>query len=114
MLKRELPLCLSETVRVATVPDLCFNNPIDVTLHLVNLSFPTPPMLSLPHWQFITAYPELIQALHFWCKKQKTHFITFIPATPDICHKYHKLDMWRKICHVEKFQIYMHDRCGEI
>ena len=22
--------------------------------------------------------------------------------------------MWRKICHVEKFQIYMHDRCGEI
>ena len=33
---------------------------------------------------------------------------------PDICHKYHKLDMWRKICHVEKFQIYMHDRCGEI
>ena len=32
----------------------------------------------------------------------------------DICHKYHKLDMWRKICHVEKFQIYMHDRCGEI
>ena len=33
---------------------------------------------------------------------------------PDICHKYHKLDMWRKICHVEKFQIYMHDKCGEI
>ena len=33
---------------------------------------------------------------------------------PDICHKYHKLDMWRKIFHVEKFQIYMHDRCGKI
>ena len=33
---------------------------------------------------------------------------------PDICHKYHKLDMWRKICHVEKFQIYMHDKCKEI
>ena len=80
MLKRELPLCLSETVRVATVPDLCFNNPIDVTLHLVNLSFPTPPVLSLPHWQFITAYPELIQALHFWCKKHETHFITFMSA----------------------------------
>ena len=26
-------------------------------------------------------------------------------SIPDICHKYHKLDMWRKICHVEKFQI---------
>ena len=37
-----------------------------------------------------------------------------IVVIPDICHKYHKLDMWRKICHVEKFQIYMHDRCGEI
>ena len=22
--------------------------------------------------------------------------------------------MWRQICHVEKFQISMHDRCGEI
>ena len=22
--------------------------------------------------------------------------------------------MWRKICHMEKFQIYMHERCGEI
>ena len=22
-----------------------------------------------------------------------------------ICHKYHKLYLWRKICHVEKFQI---------
>ena len=22
--------------------------------------------------------------------------------------------MWRKICHVEKFQIYMHERCGKI
>ena len=37
-----------------------------------------------------------------------------IVVIPDICHKYHKLDMRRKICHVEKFQIYMHDRCGEI
>ena len=24
---------------------------------------------------------------------------------PHICHKYHKLYLWRKICHVEKFQI---------
>ena len=22
--------------------------------------------------------------------------------------------MWRKICHVEKFQIFIHDRCGDI
>ena len=35
-------------------------------------------------------------------------------SIPHICHKYHKWDMWRKMCHVEKFQIYMHDRCGEI
>ena len=34
-----------------------------------------------------------------------------IESIPDICHKYHKLNMWRKICHVEKFQICMHDRC---
>lgn len=33
---------------------------------------------------------------------------------PDICHKYHKWDMWRKICHWEKFQFYIHDKCGEI
>ena len=33
---------------------------------------------------------------------------------PHICHKYHKWDMWRKICHVENFFIYMHDRCREI
>ena len=30
------------------------------------------------------------------------------------CHIYHIWDMWRKVCHVEKFQIYMHERCGEI
>ena len=41
---------------------------------------------------------------------------TCSPGTgiPDICHKYHKWDMWRKICHVETFRIYMHDRCEEI
>ena len=26
---------------------------------------------------------------------------------PDICPKYHKWNMWRKICHVEKFQNYI-------
>ena len=29
---------------------------------------------------------------------------------PDICRIFHILDMWRKICHVEKFQIYMHEK----
>ena len=24
---------------------------------------------------------------------------------PHICHRYHRLYLWRKICHVEKFQI---------
>ena len=33
---------------------------------------------------------------------------------PHICHLYHLPDMWRKICHVEKFQISMRDKCGEI
>ena len=38
----------------------------------------------------------------------------YLLPLPHICHIYHIWDMWRKICHVEKFQIYMHDRCGEI
>ena len=33
---------------------------------------------------------------------------------PHICHIYHIWYMWRKNCHVEKFQIFMHDRCVEI
>ena len=32
----------------------------------------------------------------------------------DICHEYHKLYSWRKICHVEKFQLSMYINCGEI
>ena len=30
------------------------------------------------------------------------------------CYLYHQPDMWRKICHVEKFQISLRDKCGEI
>ena len=30
------------------------------------------------------------------------------------CYLYHLPDMWRKICHVEKFQISLRDKCGEI
>ena len=44
-------------------------------------------------------------------------FLKYFPTVtciPHICCKYHKSDLWRKICHVEKFQIYMHERCGEI
>ena len=35
-------------------------------------------------------------------------FLTYnyiIMCRPHICHNYHKLYLWRKICHVEKFQI---------
>ena len=28
-------------------------------------------------------------------------------ARAHICHEYHELYLWRKICHVEKFQIYV-------
>ena len=31
-------------------------------------------------------------------------------SIPDICHRYHRLYMWRKICHVEKFQISLYDK----
>ena len=27
------------------------------------------------------------------------------PSRPHICHGYHGLYLWRKICHVEKYQI---------
>ena len=36
------------------------------------------------------------------------------PPIPDICHGSHGYIRGEKICHVEKFQISMHDRCGEI
>ena len=65
--------------------------------------------------------PKVRMAINFY-------LLTFVPGwlnlsfqinsrslpIPDIGHKYHKWDMWRKICHVEKFQIYTHDRCGKI
>ena len=35
-------------------------------------------------------------------------------SIPHICHKVHMQDMWRKICHVEKFQISIHGKWGEI
>ena len=28
-----------------------------------------------------------------------------VPCRPHICHGYHGLYLWRKFCHVEKFQI---------
>ena len=33
---------------------------------------------------------------------------------PDICHGSHGYIRGEKICHVEKFQMSIHDRCGEI
>ena len=32
----------------------------------------------------------------------------------DICHEYHELHLWRKNCHVEKFQLSLYYNCGEI
>ena len=46
--------------------------------------------------------------------RKSAYTITKAKTMPHICHIYHIWDMWRKICHVEKFQISMHDRCGEI
>ena len=37
----------------------------------------------------------------------------FAVGIPDICHGSHGYIRGEKICHVEKFQISMHDRCGE-
>ena len=31
--------------------------------------------------------------------------LTALVVRPHICHGYHGLYLWRKICHVEKFQI---------
>ena len=35
-------------------------------------------------------------------------------SRPDICHEYHELYLWRKNCHVEKFQLSMYKNCGDI
>ena len=29
----------------------------------------------------------------------------YVYDRPDICHRYHRLYLWRKICHEEKFQL---------
>ena len=39
------------------------------------------------------------------------HLVWFIP---DICHGLTDGVRGEKICHVEKFQIPVHDRCGEV
>ena len=35
----------------------------------------------------------------------KVAIIIFVFHRPRICHRYHRLYLWRKFCHVEKFQI---------
>ena len=35
----------------------------------------------------------------------KVAIIIFVFHRPRICHRYHRLYVWRKFCHVEKFQI---------
>ena len=44
-----------------------------------------------PHW---------FEIHNFWIT-----ILTFFWHRPHICHRYHRLYPWRKICHVEKFQI---------
>ena len=34
-------------------------------------------------------------------------------SIPDICHQSHQYICGEKNCHVEKFQISMHDKCGD-
>ena len=46
---------------------------------------------------------------HLWLQRK-----SLPPTIPHICHKVHMSDMWRKICHVEKFRISIHGKCGEI
>ena len=38
-------------------------------------------------------------------EKSAQDFHFFLLHRPHICHRYHRLYPWRKICHVEKFQI---------
>ena len=45
--------------------------------------------------------------------------LVFVPMLrryfrPDICHEYHELYLWKKNCHVEKFQLSIYDNCGKI
>ena len=53
-----------------------------------------------------------IQIGHFW--PLRPHLQSTPPYIPHICHIVHMWDMWRKICHVEKFQISIHGKWGEI
>ena len=59
----------------------------------------------LARCKFIATPPYYYQPYH------KPSLRSYIPH---ICRKYHKWDMWRKICHVEKFWLHMHDRCEKI
>ena len=58
--------------------------------------------------------PSMLYDIHHWDKDSCFWlFITFWLLyssinhlhRPHICHRYHRLYPWRKICHVEKFQI---------
>ena len=44
----------------------------------------------------------------------KSHEAHVVKIRAHICHEYHGLYLWRKNCHVEKFQLSMYDNCGEI
>ena len=42
-----------------------------------------------------------------WCYIRLRLCVFRYSSIPDICRIFHILDMWRQICHVEKFQIYI-------
>ena len=53
----------------------------------------------------LKSFSKTSKNLLTWCFRR--------PSIPDICHGSHGYIRGEKICHVEKFQISMHDRCGE-
>ena len=56
-------VCLRLSVWLAQFQVCVLSTPqLTVTLHLVTMSFPSPLMLSLPHWRFICKLP--VQSIH--------------------------------------------------
>ena len=64
---------------------------------------------------FLRVIGPLLSQIYFkWGKVTKVSTCICIHTIPHICHIVHMWDMWRKICHVEKFQISIHGKWGEI
>ena len=74
-----------------------------------------PPPLRIPSW--MVTWSHLRQAHALSLRVLESQGRDFM-GIPDICHRWEKNCQWKcwqqKNCHLEKFQISMHDRCGEI